>query len=272
MSIKDAIFERARHYVSRRRHDLLATELGIPPNSRSDYRTLRAIASIKAHLGRDVDILVDVGAHDGAFALPAFHSFGASIAICFEPIPRLALSLESKLSICNGTLRTCALSDAPGAATFHIHDDSSMSSLLHSDEELLRKEFSTYNHGVHETIEVEVSTLDIELESYLDQGRRFFLKLDTQGNELEVLKGGPRTLESCDGLVTEYMFTSPYFNQASFEEISMFLQQSGFKCAGVMDLRRRRSHRVSAVDFLFLPNARTDGSRDSYGFVALPRG
>jgi FkbM family methyltransferase len=245
--------ERARHYVTVRQRQRLLSELRLPNSCRADLGMLQVLASVKAYLGHDIDILVDVGAHKGNFVIPALHILNARLAICFEPNTEFLSILESELENFDAEIHICALSDREGSLPLYIHQDSSMSSLLASDGKILSQEFSTYDGSKIEETLVPVSTLDLFLSKYTATGRRFFLKLDTQGNELSVLRGGANILGFCDGVLTEYMFTTPYKEQASFEELSGFLQQMGFRCAAVLDIKRKRSHRVSGVDFLFLP-------------------
>jgi len=69
--------------------------------------------------------------------------------------------------------------------------------------------------------EVELSTLDNEIE----ENHPFnFLNMDTQGYELEVLKGGKRTLESIQYVYTEVNQAEVYENNAMIDELDEFLE------------------------------------------------
>jgi 2-oxoglutarate dehydrogenase E1 component len=52
--------------------------------------------------------------------------------------------------------------------------------------------------------------------------RSIFLKVDTQGNEIEVLKGAESVLARTVACVVEHMFYTPYQGQASFAELLAF--------------------------------------------------
>lgn len=68
---------------------------------------------------------------------------------------------------------------------------------------------------------VEMVTMD----SMIDKNHDYnFLNMDTQGYELEVLKGSKKTLEKIDYVYTEVNNTEVYENNAMIEEIDEFLQ------------------------------------------------
>ena len=69
--------------------------------------------------------------------------------------------------------------------------------------------------------EVDLSTLDDEIEG--DHPFNF-LNMDTQGYELEVLKGGKRTLEKIQYIYTEVNQAEVYENNAMIDELDEFLE------------------------------------------------
>ena len=69
---------------------------------------------------------------------------------------------------------------------------------------------------------VELSTLDNEIE---DPSLYNFLNMDTQGYELEVLKGGKKVLENINYIYTEVNQAEVYENNAMIGELDEFLQE-----------------------------------------------
>ena len=61
---------------------------------------------------------------------------------------------------------------------------------------------------------------------------RTLLKIDTQGYELEVLKGAARTLDRIDYILVETSFVPLYEGQANFRDVYAFLTGHGFEYAG----------------------------------------
>jgi FkbM family methyltransferase len=71
-----------------------------------------------------------------------------------------------------------------------------------------------------ETLNVEISKLDDEIP---ENHTYNFLNMDTQGYELEVLKGGVKTLEKIDYIYTEVNQAEVYENNAMIGELDEFL-------------------------------------------------
>ena len=75
-----------------------------------------------------------------------------------------------------------------------------------------------------------------------------FLKLDTQGSELEILKGSEIILNHyLLGLKIEVEFIELYKNQALFSEIDLYLKEKGFQ---LIDLKRHFWKRKSYSHFM----------------------
>ncbi|SJZ34541.1 methyltransferase, FkbM family [Trichlorobacter thiogenes] len=97
------------------------------------------------------------------------------------------------------------------------------SSLLRPDTELLQR----FN-GLEVAMPVSVSTIQT---SGLDEFVRLqqfvpdFIKIDIQGAELEVFRGGIETLRSVVGVVSEVEFLPLYVNQPLFGDVCSFLSE-----------------------------------------------
>ena len=89
-----------------------------------------------------------------------------------------------------------AISDRNGEADFYFHDDSQMSSLSASENALLRRDFWNDNPDKIYSEKVAVRTLDDALTDRMNElvSGGMFLKIDTQGNESEVLAGSIKIL------------------------------------------------------------------------------
>lgn len=141
-----------------------------------------------------------------------------------------------------------ALGASPGHRDFNITRHSSYSSFLKLDEVNFEKHFGMmkdydkWERGmqIEKTIPVEVQTLDnLLLENKID--RIDFLKLDTQGTELEIMKGALNALDKNQlGVIySEFNFIKIYQNQNSFSELDLYLRQFNYEC----------------IDCRFYPNA-----------------
>lgn len=77
------------------------------------------------------------------------------------------------------------------------------------------------------TIQIDVTTLDSWLVEAGD-GPVDFIKLDVQGAELDVLKGGEECLQQVRGLEIEVEFNPIYYGQPLFGDVDRFLRRCGF--------------------------------------------
>lgn len=176
--------------------------------------------------GLEVDGIIDVGANRGQFSLACRIAKRHVPIIAFEPIPEEAATFEAIHGRDrNITLVKCALGDLKGDATLHLSSSLDSSSLLPigtRQSELFPK---TAESG---SIKVPVQTLDESLP--LMSGRRSqLLKLDVQGFELNVLKGGIQTLKTCKYVYAECSEVALYDGQALHGEVSGFLSTQGFR-------------------------------------------
>ena len=71
-----------------------------------------------------------------------------------------------------------------------------------------------------ETLDVEISTLDDEIP---EDHTYNFLNMDTQGYELEVLKGGTNTLKGINYIYTEVNQAEVYENNAMISDLDEYL-------------------------------------------------
>jgi len=68
------------------------------------------------------------------------------------------------------------------------------------------------------------------LDSFFDKETNYnFINIDVQGYELEVFKGGKKTLESIDYIMTEVNRDEVYKNCPRIEELDTYLSTYGFE-------------------------------------------
>jgi FkbM family methyltransferase len=206
-----------------------------------------------ANYFNSANVLLDIGAHRGLFtrAANAFHPFERSI--CFEPNAGQNEAIMKNNRGVKCEVVNVALADKEDEVDYYLHQDDTMNSIVTSDERVLRDEFPWDQPEHMKSTTVKTTTLDGWLAgSDLPQDARFFLKIDTQGNELNVLKHGITALKRTEACLVEFMFFSPYEKLFSFYELVEFMEKQGFDCAGALSIQKRPSKKVSAVDFLFV--------------------
>ena len=197
-----------------------------------------------------MELVVDVGANVGQFAVVARHCWPQARIVSFEPLPA---ARETLLALFEGDprfdCRPLALSDHAGTDDFHVtgHDDSS--SLLPVAARQVA-EFATDDVAV---LRVDTARLDDVLPAADLPDGPILLKLDTQGTELDVLRGGPAVLARASHLVVEVSFVELYQGQADAAEITRHLVEQGWDLAATYDVKTsRRTGEPLQADVLFV--------------------
>jgi FkbM family methyltransferase len=128
------------------------------------------------------NLVFDVGANEGN-RIQALLELNASI-VAVEPQPQCISVLEKKFGD-RITIEKIGLGSAAGRATMHVADVSTISTL--SKDFIEKTSESRFKRNKwDDTIEIELSTLDILIKKY---GIPVFCKIDVEGFEAEVLKG-----------------------------------------------------------------------------------
>jgi len=190
---------------------------------RRDSRLARQLEVILCESGIS---LVDIGAAGGLQdRWKPFSSFVDLVAV--EPDPRAKESIERLEST---SLRSLHRVNSPLASThreidFFLCKHPRQSSVLKPNS----KHFAKYNDGhkwnVEKVEQMSAITLDSALASKIQPD---FLKLDTQGSELDILQGATATLHSCLGIEVEVEFREMYQSQPLFGDLSKFLLDNEF--------------------------------------------
>jgi len=133
-----------------------------------------------------------------------------------------------------------ALSDAKSTRKFHVYSYASASSFLKPNFRFLKRLPDWINFAIKKNISVRTNTID-SLMRFGGIGAVDFIKLDTQGTELEILKGAKKTLDSTLGLTTEFAFNPFYENETTFTDIDLFLKPLGFSLFNLPTFRYARN-------------------------------
>ncbi|HZU20821.1 MAG TPA: FkbM family methyltransferase [Gaiellaceae bacterium] len=211
-----------------------------------NYAHLRRLELLRS--GR-VDVLLDVGAHDGSWALAARRAgFGGRIE-SFEPqsapYERLAVRASA-----DGRWRAhrLALSDEAGARVLRLSPDQKSSSLLELGVQEQVDPAFAYTGA--ET--VQTGLLDgLDLVGAEESG---YLKADVQGHELAVLRGAERTIRRCAAVELELSFVPLYEGQPLAHDLMAWLAGRGFGLVAVdVSWRHPQTGNLLAANGIFAP-------------------
>lgn len=177
-------------------------------------------------------LIVDIGANIGAWSAHVLRVFPGLDLIAVEPGAEPLETLEARFAgLENVTVDPRAVTDEPGASVYHRTRASVFASLLPPRAAL--HELYALPGSPTEVLEaVEVSTVTLD-ELVGEKGPVSVLKLDVQGGELAVLRGGRGALERTAAILVEVVFLPHYEGDATFPALHEALNELGFQ---LMDL------------------------------------
>lgn len=180
-----------------------------------------------------IDCVLDVGANRGQYRefLREFVDYRGRI-ISFEPIP---YHVEHLRAAARGddlwSVENYALGCVPGELSLNVMAVDTFSSFLAPDHTVV-PQFNDQNI-VREVRSVPVKRLD-EVLPALRQRFKFenvYLKMDTQGFDMQVVEGAGAELESVRALQTELAIKTLYRGMPAYDEVLRVLTCRGFELA-----------------------------------------
>jgi FkbM family methyltransferase len=181
-------------------------------------------------------VVVDGGARRGLSLLKPLHA--RLVVHAFEPDETACAALAATPHPHAALIpHAAALAATSGTATLHIARSPSLSSLLEPDLDAYRRHFGRMADFPRWARAIEtVDTRTVQTVSLDDWAARAdvpyvdLLKLDTQGTELDVLRGATRLLaQGRIGVIyTEVSFLPVYKGQQLFTDLDQHLKASGY--------------------------------------------
>ena len=176
---------------------------------------------------RNFKTVIDIGANEGYFSAEMRRRFSAAHIYAFEPLKDCFETLNKTMQGDEHfTSFNTALGQEHGTSVIH-HSSSHPSSSLLPMAQLHKKLYPKSAEHVEETIQMErLDGLNLAIEAPA------LAKIDVQGFEASVIRGGTETLRRCDIVVVENSFVTLYEGQALFAEIHELLKNLGFSYRG----------------------------------------
>jgi FkbM family methyltransferase len=190
-----------------------------------DRNFVRDLLFLKRRLNFSPNTVIDVGAAVGEFTKAARFVFPNPTIYAFEPIPELFSILKRNVQDkSNVLIFNFAIASENKISSFYLNEFAFSSSLLAMTK--LHKEIfpDTMNDSI---ITVECKRLDSIKEITII--KPVFMKIDVQGAEIEVIKGGEHLLRDVDVVQLEVCFEPLYKDQAQYADLVSYMSRLGFR-------------------------------------------
>lgn len=174
--------------------------------------------------------IVDIGASGGLE--PRWSDYNV-LAVLVEPDPREVENLRKSLPPTFKFITT-ALSDEKGKKDFYLYAKQQCSSFYPPNEDFIKKFPESERLALTRTISMETDLLDDQLK-VIDYSSPDLIKVDVEGYELPILKGGVKALDEAIALDLEVNFAQFRKGAPLFFEVDGFLRARGFQ---LFDLRK----------------------------------
>lgn len=200
-----------------------------------------------------INVVLDVGAYIGDYARELREIGYRGQIVSFEPTPA---SYQQLLVGMQGDTRWCSkpfgLSDEDRDAVFNTHREGNFNSLLTMREDIERA--YSLDHSLWDQTRIQLRRLDAVLPEVVERipSPRIFMKLDTQGHDLSVVKGASGVLNMVVGLQSELPAVEMYEGVVSISDALKFYAGCGFVPIGFYPVNTFRDVQISPeFDVLF---------------------
>ena len=207
-------------------------EAGVEPDALERYMFECSLGEVLRRL--DVNCVLDVGANKGQYGV-MLRSLGyTGYIVSFEPTADAFKALQEVASRDpKWTVHQWALGAQPATAPMHVMRSTEFSSLLDPTPFTVQR-FQAGAPVDHDE-QVKVRRLDQILPAVIRHVRdpRLFLKIDTQGYDLEVVNGAGRAIERMRGLQSEIAVVPLYQRAPDMSESLAAYRARGFELSGL---------------------------------------
>ena len=229
--------------------------------------TMAALALSGVDTVAESQTFIDVGAHRGETLEQILSMVQiSSTYIAFEPNPKSFQALVERTGRFPGHRITClpdAVGPMDGQIEFTATRATAVSGVLQAERDLL----SRVPTGDHEPINhfvVRQRSLD-SLREELSLDRIAILKTDTEGYDLQVLKGASRTLaeQKIDVVMSEAFFVRYRQGQCYFWDLADFMHSKGYFFVNLFDQRNTSQGRLYTANAIWV----SPGTAGKHGFL-----
>jgi FkbM family methyltransferase len=215
--------------------------------------------NLRSHLSKifstyNIDKVIDVGANEGQFG-SFIRSIGFTGTIySFEPVAA-PFSILASVSASDNKwfVYNYALGAVPGEALINVSKHTSFSSLLPPSEYALER---WENSHVDHQEKIVIKTLDdCCADGLISECDSVLLKMDTQGYDLEVFKGGQRSMSQIAVILSELSLIAVYDGMPNYFQSLSTYEAAGFAVSGFYPITRNKNLSLNEVDCVLVNTA-----------------
>jgi FkbM family methyltransferase len=220
------------------------------------YEVLRAEKNPKQTLlglrALPIGSIIDVGANQGQFAQYFMKFFPRAHLFCFEPLPKpfreLQVWADRHKQV---TAFNMALGDYSGTVDMYYHLDFSPGSSFLTTTEMTESAYPFTKKKV--IVPVTMGTLDQTLSMMAkSMPREILIKLDVQGYEDRVIRGGKEVFTKAKAAILEVNVDFLYDQQADFKDILLMLSALSYRYVGNIEQNYGDDGHVIYFDAVFI--------------------
>lgn len=248
LSFIETFTRKARTLFSIIHSGVVVWEDGIDPRSMTHYERLRYLEFQPFLNFKEGMVVYDVGANLGEMASFFARFPSVSRVYCFEPVKKVFLDLVKRSK--NYEKIKCfqiALGDKSGSERMYVNEFSPSSSILplgpiHIEEFPVTKD-------AHEE-EIRMMTLEEIVHEY-SLFPPDFIKIDVQGFEDRVIRGGKDIVKKARFCMLELSLVSLYEESVLITDINSLMRSIGFHLVGIVGKIVGKSGEILQVDGLY---------------------
>ena len=191
-----------------------------------NYITSSDLRSISLIQHNKVNLILDIGANKGQYTMRLRRAGYKGKIISFEPISSIFTELKNQVKKdIKWKAVNIALGNYDGKIKINISKNSESNSILNILPRHIKSDPKSVYVGSEE---VTIKKLDSIFSKYIDFHDRTFMKLDTQGYEINILEGASKSLENIIGIQIEMSLVSLYKGDKLFLDVTKYLYNKGF--------------------------------------------
>jgi FkbM family methyltransferase len=162
--------------------------------------------------------------------------------LLFDPHPNAEMSKQKNTTIFQKGLYSNKIKKK-----LYLASNPEASSLYEFNDIFTEIYLNSYLHKTINIIEIELESLDYLISKSSDVKPPDFIKIDAEGAELEILKGGNEVIKnSCLGVFLEVSFRNRHKNAPLFNEIDTFLTQNNFVIFDIYPERWANKNKITS--------------------------